>query len=1384
MTGRCEPYHLLLLDITLPDGSGVFPCYKKLQNLPLKDIHVSTVTNQVKNTQTILSGLTSGLGWLVGGLVDILVGVLTIGQVKLNLQDLLSGLLNARAAEPTIFATGSFAGRIVGDVNITDCIVTGNVSVSNVNGRTGGFVGYTEGVTQYDGLSDALGLTVNVLSSLLNAIPGLGLGDLITVLLENALPLGSLIPTGYINPRLSGCSVSGLSNTIGAADKNYNGGFVGQQVGTVIENCMVSDSNYTVQAQEYGGGFAGVSRDAEIKGLLSEVGVELLRVMQPQSILMNCSISNSTYSVTGGSYLGGFIGAQTNSYAVDDSVDGTNTTVSVTATGNNAGGFAGIATLGWITNLGKDEVKDSSLLSVVKELLLGLLSPNDQEQSAETGMLLSLTGVSPSAILGCQIHAADVQVRVDGSFAGGFIGKGDGVYLADSSAEYLEKLSYWKYDAYTSYPQERKSFLTGLNGVAAQDKNAGGIAGLVGTASVGGLLNETIGVGGFLGFTVQGVSVTGVGGGYSVSAGENYAGGAIGEAVGGNISSVQIQNLKSVTAQNSAGGFVGCAGPGDLAGTGGLKLSLLGLNILELNGLLSVAQGVVVEITDSDVTGIQEGFTVETTGKNAAGEVTEFIAGGFIGKNSSTKITNASAVSLKSVTADNTDGFAGGFAETSRTGGLAEVSDESSIGSMIKAGNLVSAVGYLIPSYKTCTVTYVDGGGVQADTAGGFVADFQSGKVNNQEKGEGDYYAVYNLDFVKGQSYAGGFGGKVYSGALASANNGGLSILGGVTDVSLNINQLLSLVDAYVPFIQYAGVKAENGFTVEATKTDDMDTMAGSAGGYIGYGSGVQISYCDVTKLKHTTVKPPDNLEAVQADEYFDRTQSAYAVTGARYAGGYIGKMDVGDAASLGSGLKILGQTISLNNVLSALSVVVSTIEHSTVMGAAGGFAVLASDTSGEAVGMSGGFAGNISGGHIQDSHAENFSYVIGQISAGGYVGEFESGNVANVLESSSILDGLLTTSGSLLSVGNYFVPTIHNSTTCCIPCGGAVRAQAETSGGTKRGMAGGYVGHNEGGQIKGLDRDKWKAADYTGPTSICTADRILSVYGAEYAGGYSGLMECANTAESSNLSILYGLVKAENLLSTLSIVYPFEENTAVYGPLANLDYETWNAWVDYVGKNGGYGAELSQNGKVNSQEELEQKLSKYIYGYQVAAGRSTYDKALMNSGCAGGYVGAMHSGVITNGQAHDVKKVTALKSSGGFAGEVISSGAASLGSVGILGLNLSLDKLLNVADVFVPTIKVSSVQGYQSGLTVETTAGENTNECGNAGGYVGTVIGGQIWGDENTDQNANGGCNVSGLRRVKGSNKVGGFAGYVTSGSLADANTNANIGVQGVQTR
>lgn len=184
---------------------GVSARRVSVSNLELRNVDVKNNTNEHKNTQTLISGLTSSLGWLVGGVVDLLVGVLSFGKVKLNLKDTLSALLNARAKDPTIYATGAFAGRLVGDVSIENCDVTGKVSVSNINGRTGGFVGYTEGVTQYDGLSKVLGVTVNALSSLLNAIPGLGLGDLITILLDNALPVGNLIPTGYKNVIIKNC---------------------------------------------------------------------------------------------------------------------------------------------------------------------------------------------------------------------------------------------------------------------------------------------------------------------------------------------------------------------------------------------------------------------------------------------------------------------------------------------------------------------------------------------------------------------------------------------------------------------------------------------------------------------------------------------------------------------------------------------------------------------------------------------------------------------------------------------------------------------------------------------------------------------------------------------------------------------------------------------------------------------------------------------------------------------------------------------------------------------------------------------------------------------------------------------------------------------------
>ena len=559
----------------------------------------------------------------------------------------------------------------------------------------------------------------------------------------------------------------------------------------------------------------------------------------------------------------------------------------------------------------------------------------------------------------------------------------------------------------------------------------------------------------------------------------------------------------------------------------------------------------------------------------------------------------------------------------------------------------------LIVSFKetNCTVSFVNGGSVTADVAGGFAADFQSGTVDNSSRGTNDYYAVYNLDSVNGQTYAGGFGGNVYSGALADAGKG-ISVLGNINGLNINIGELLNLVNAYVPIIKYAGVKSDNGFTVSANKFKSDDTNSGSAGGFIGYGSGVQVSHCDVTNLKHTTVTPPKDLEGEDSSNYFGK-DSTYAVTGARYAGGYIGYMNIGSAASVGKGLSVLGNSIEIKNVLDALNVVVSTIEHSNVTGDVGGFAVkatwknTASDASAnDILGDAGGFAGKISGGHIQDSNANNFSYIIGQITAGGYVGDLQPGNVANVLGDATILGGLVNAESALASVAEDFVPTIRNSSATCIPCGGAVRADAASTTQVQRGMAGGYAGHNEGGHIWGNNTKKWKGEKYTGPTSTCKAVRIRSVYGKEIAGGFTGLMESADTASTGNLSLLWGLVKVDNILGALSVVYPTEENTAVYGPLALMDYKNWNDWVEFVGKYKGYGSDLAEHGTVTNQTELDAIIGKYAYGYNVVAGRVNYrdEIKLANGGAAGGHVGSMQTGTITNGQAYQAKTVKGLR--------------------------------------------------------------------------------------------------------------------------------------------
>lgn len=1333
-----------------------------VKNLQLDQVTVDNNATQVNQAPgSLIEGVLGLLGGLVGEIVTGITSSLPI-LGNLTLGKVIEDLLTLKQNSPDLFASGAFAGRVIGDVSIENCKVT-NADVSNAKGMTGGFIGYSEGETTYDALSGIVGDVVTLLSNLLNIIPGVGLGDLITVLLENDVPLGRLIPKGYYNPVISGCSVSLSDGMIGKDTTDYNGGFIGVQIGTETTQCAVEGLK-SVSAKNYAGGFAGVERDAQIKGLLTDLGVELVN-FDISSKQTECEVSGTDISIKASEqYAGGMNGVMANSKSTGAQIS----SLTKVSANKYAGGFAGRATIGYGFSIGKDDSQKGTLANSVSSLLEKLLNGENEEKLS---ILLSLSGAQSSEIAGANISGTNLTVESVTDYAGGLIGQGDGTKITANGQQTVK--------------------ISGLNLVKANNY-AGGIAGSLVTANPIGVLNSTVGVGSYLPFTLSAVNLNGSN--LKIEAIEKYAAGGVGLALGGIVDNVNINYLETVTAGNYAGGFAGRSGSGALVKESGLDL--LGLGLVKVDNLLSLAEGAKTTISSTQISGTESGITITANGNAQVTDGESILAGGFIAEANGIQIDDSNVVKLKSVQAiqkNEKESYAGGFIGRSHTGGLAGIAQEEIDGilklpEIADVNSLLKLVPYLIPTYESCTVQYVSNGSeaqVDAQYAGGFFGYMQSGTVDNSQLQE--LYSVYGLEYIKGTDYAGGFAGKVDAGAVAASD--GLTLLGGV--LKLNISALLSVLNVYIPYINSAGVKsAEQGFIVEATAQDS------SAGGYIGYGSGVKISNSDVTSLKHTKVTPPsDSLESVNAPSYFDEN-SSYAVKGGKYAGGYIGCVDIDSAAGVGEGLGLLDGAISIGDVLSALDVVASSIENSDVNGSVGGYAVLANgqDSQGNVIGMAGGYAGRSSGTQIKNSDALNFSYIIGQETAGGYVGLLEPGNVASVLENGNILNGLLDVN-NLAQVVQAFIPIIEGSQTTSIPCGGAVRADGLTDGKVVRGMAGGFVGYNHGGRIVGTTGTE--ASGIVAPGKECAVIRLRSVYGGEFAGGFTGLMENASIADTGNLKLLFGLVSASNVLGLLQAVYPTETNTAVYGPLRKLDLETWNAWAEAVASDGVYGYQFPST-PVNSEDELQQLIKKYAYGYNVKAGRSEPASLVYQAGVAGGYAGRISGGVVTEAHVWDAKDIIAYQSSGGFAGEMITEGVAQVGSTSLLGLPLT--GTLSVLQTFVPVIRNSDVTGYQSGMSVKATGipkgtDEKIEKVGYAGGFVGHMVGGQIWGNWNSDQETgissysatdavtdpnNDRCFVANLRQVNGTNAVGGFAGLIDPGSAAALDTSSSSGLLG----
>ena len=326
-----------------------------------------------------------------------------------------------------------------------------------------------------------------------------------------------------------------------------------------------------------------------------------------------------------------------------------------------------------------------------------------------------------------------------------------------------------------------------------------------------------------------------------------YAGGFVGLQIGSIIRNSSVSDTRALSVSaGEVGGFIGQAAAGSTLGADGIDL----LGLVMLSGLLTVAQTTHLDVSGSTVNGIGTGFTVKASGKKDAAETDQFTAGGFYGRASSMTTTDSHVTNLKSVTAPNTNGMAGGFVGLSTTGGLAQVAsdeDESSgvLGDLTENGllsvdNLVGVVPYMVPSYRCTDVTYVaisEGYNVKGDVAGGYAGLFESGEVNVFDEDHplpdgsnlNDLFAVRNIASVYGEHYAGGFAGKAVSGSLAEAG-GGLSLLGGAA--SIDLTKLINLVQAYVPVIRYADVLSEGGFTVEAAAIDGQErATSGAAGG-------------------------------------------------------------------------------------------------------------------------------------------------------------------------------------------------------------------------------------------------------------------------------------------------------------------------------------------------------------------------------------------------------------------------------------------------------------------------------------------------------------------------------------------------------------------------
>ncbi|OUQ56110.1 hypothetical protein B5E58_11270 [Tyzzerella sp. An114] len=785
-----------------------------------------------------------------------------------------------------------------------------------------------------------------------------------------------------------------------------------------------------------------------------------------------------------------------------------------------------------------------------------------------------------------------------------------------------------------------------------------------------------------------------------------------------------VDGLESVKGVDYVGGIAGQA-----------KLC----SAVDLLSNLTAVQYERFEINNVTCNGISSGYTVEATGENSR-------AGGAVGYAMGGDIVNVQLNDISSVTAKS---YAGGFGGQIVPGTVAGQDGKGlELLGIVSINNLLNVVDAIHTFVNDSSVNGASGGlTVTAENLdeNSSAAGFTAWSINTKY----DKCTVKNLVKVEADGYAGGFCAVADSGSIAGALD---KTFGGVDLGSvLGLSKVLSIINAIPNRFTNCNVNVgDNGLAytvraasysndnkpserINAQKRDGVDISLGSAGGFLGYGMAVQIEGC-----------ANENLKSVDATSY---------------AGGFGGFVDIGSVAQIGNA-GVLGQIANLTGIATLLDCAVSMIKTSHCQGTSGGYIITAFDRfkedsgSYEDKGIAGGFIGNFEGSHVEGSYANHIDKIQGENYAGGFIGRMVSGDVAKAADNTSLINDIVDIDGGLLGALEVMVPSVKNSYAKCVPCGGTILSYGieysdTTYVTTKIGVAGGFVGLNAGGQIwgnydknitvweKNSETGEWekvtkhtaivegretKTGDYSGNAvgyetkvygtgQTCDILQLLKVDANLYAGGYSGYTKAADLASLGDISILDGLLDLGSLLSVGQVVVPTQRNTGVTGPLRNVT----KAQMDYFNK------ENAAKGNIAD-------FSKY-YGYTVG---NDEDDVNVSTSAAGGYCGVMTTGVIENSIAYDLISAKSIEQSGGFVGAILTGGVAQvdlknslLGGL-LSGVSAVSENLLGVANAIVPVIKTSGVYGYYSGSQISATNG-------NAGGFVGTSKGGQIWGDTGT---------------------------------------------------